>query len=151
MSFKSDAEKQRLIKLHTPKSNVILNCIKAALVGGFICMGAEGLRLLYISLGISTDDAQLLTSVSIILIGAIATALGFFDSFARHAGAGTLVPITGFSNSIVSEAIDSRSEGYVLGVGTKIFTVAGPVILYATVSSVLFGLAYYIYKVVIGA
>ena len=151
MNFKSDTEKKRLIKLHTPKSNVAVNCIKAAVVGGLICMGAEALRLLYIYLGMTADDAQLLTSVSIIFIGALATSLGFFDRFARHAGAGTLVPITGFSNSIVSEAIDSRSEGYILGVGTKIFTVAGPVILYATVSSVIYGAVYYIYKVVIGA
>ena len=90
------------------------------------------------------DDSTLLASLTIILLSGLATALGFFDRIGRHAGAGTLVPISGFSNSVVSGAIDSQSEGYISGVGIKIFSVAGPVILYATVSGVIYGLIIYI-------
>lgn len=141
----NEKEKSAIIKKCTPKSRVVKNTLSAFFVGGGICLFAELLRRLYIYLGESEENAGIFATLSIVLIGGIFTALGIFDRLARHAGAGTLVPITGFSNSVVSSAIDSASEGYILGVGSKIFTVAGPVILYATVSGVVYGLLYYIY------
>lgn len=140
----SEKEKKALIKKCTPKSRVVKNTAVAFVVGGGICLFAEILRRLYIYLGASDDEGSLLATLSIVLVGGVLTAFGLFDRFARHAGAGTLVPITGFSNSVVSSAIDSVSEGYILGVGSKIFTVAGPVILYATVSGIVYGLVYFI-------
>lgn len=140
----SEKEKKALIKKCTPKSRVVKNTAVAFVVGGGICLFAELLRRLYIYLGASDDEGSLLATLSIVLVGGVLTAFGLFDRFARHAGAGTLVPITGFSNSVVSSAIDSVSEGYILGVGSKIFTVAGPVILYATVSGIVYGLVYFI-------
>ena len=146
MRTPSTEDKKDIIKKCTPKSRWVKNSIWAFFVGGSICLFAEGLRRLYIHLGTGEDRGSILATLSIVLIGACLTASGFFDRFARHAGAGTLVPITGFSNSVVSSAIDSKSEGYILGVGSKIFTVAGPVILYATVSGVVYGLLYFILK-----
>ena len=137
-------EKLEIIKRHTPKSKTLKNCLKAGLIGGSICLIAELSRRLYLYLGVSKDDSTLLASLTIILLAGLATAFGFFDLIGRHAGAGTLVPISGFSNSVVSGAIDSQSEGYISGVGIKIFSVAGPVILYATVSGVIYGLIIYI-------
>ncbi len=137
-------EKLEIIKRHTPKSKTLKNCICAGIIGGVICLVAELSRRLYLYLGVNKDDSTLLASLTIILLSGLATALGFFDRIGRHAGAGTLVPISGFSNSVVSGAIDSQSEGYISGVGIKIFSVAGPVILYATVSGVIYGLIIYI-------
>ena len=140
----NEKDKRAIIKKCTPKSRVVKNTLTAFLVGGGICLFAELLRRLYIYLGTGEEEGSILATLSVILVGGICTAFGFFDRLARHAGAGTLVPITGFSNSIVSSAIDSVSEGYILGVGAKIFTVAGPVIFYATVSGVVYGLIYFI-------
>jgi stage V sporulation protein AC len=91
------------------------------------------------------EDASALASISLAAIAVTLTAIGVFDNIAKHAGAGTLVPITGFSNAVASPAIDAKSEGFVLGVGAKIFTVAGPVLLYGTLAGVLYGLIYYAY------
>lgn len=97
-------------------------------------------------LGIDAEHAYLLVTVTYIILASICTSLGFFDRIARFGGAGTLVPVTGFSNSITSSAIDNRSEGYITGVGAKIFNVAGPVILYSTLAGTLYGFIYYFYK-----
>ena len=105
---------------------------------------AELLKRLYVYIGAGDEEGSLYATLSIVVIGGVLTAVGIFDRFARHGGAGTLVPITGFSNSVVASAIDSASEGYILGVGKGIFTVAGPVLLYATVSGVVYGLIYFI-------
>ena len=136
--------KKEIIKRNTPKSPVVRDMLLAFLFGGGICLFSEGIRNLYLFLGAGAEAAQLFTTLTVVLIGGILTAVGGFDRLARHAGAGTLVPITGFSNSVVSSAIDASSEGYVSGVGTKIFTVAGPVILYATVAGVIYGIIYYL-------
>ncbi len=137
--------KKEIIKRNTPKSPVVRDMLLAFLFGGGICLFSEGIRNLYLFLGAGAEAAQLFTTLTVVLIGGILTAVGGFDRVARHAGAGTLVPITGFSNSVVSSAIDAASEGYISGVGTKIFTVAGPVILYATVAGVIYGVIYYLY------
>lgn len=136
--------KAQLIKKHSPKTKVLKNCTLAFLGGGALCLAAEGLLWLYTQLGADEKTALTLVSISMVLVGALATAFGFFDKVARHVGAGTLVPITGFSNAVVSQAIDSKSEGVILGVGSKIFTVAGPVILFGLSSGIIYGLIYYI-------
>ena len=136
--------KKEIIKRNTPKSPVVRDMLLAFLFGGGICLFSEGIRNLYLFLGAEAEAAQLFTTLTVVLIGGILTAVGGFDRVARHAGAGTLVPITGFSNSVVSSAIDAASEGYISGVGTKIFTDAGPVILYATVAGVIYGVIYYL-------
>ena len=130
---------------HAPKSPTVKNCIRAFLCGGAICAFAQGLNQLYTDVfSLSKDDAGLLASVTLIFIAVLLTALGVFDKIAKFAGAGTLVPITGFANSVVSPAMDSHSEGLILGVGAKIFTVAGPVLLYGTLAGTVYGVIYWI-------
>ena len=131
---------------HAPKSPLLRDCIRAFFIGGLICALAQGLCEIYRTvLGLLKNEAATLTSVTLVFIAVLLTAFGIFDRIARFAGAGTLVPITGFANSVASPAIDSRSEGLVLGVGAKIFTVAGPVLLYGTLSGALYGVIYYIW------
>lgn len=146
MDVYSLEEKKQMIKDHTPKTKVVKNCAFAFLVGGAISLGAELLRRLFLSLDVSRDDSVTLVGVCLILLASVLTSLGIFDSIARFSGAGTLVPITGFSNSVTSQAIDSKSEGLILGVGSKIFTVAGPVILYGITSGAVYGVVYFISK-----
>jgi len=132
------------------KSPLGLDCLKAFLIGGMICTFAEALFNIYLFIGINEDSVKILVPSTLILITAVLTGLGIFDKIAKHAGAGTLVPITGFANAVVSPAIDTKAEGYILGVGAKIFTIAGPVILYGTVASVVYGVIYWIYIMVTG-
>ena len=141
--------KKEIIKRFTPKTKVLKNVFFAFIFGGIISLGAELLRDLYITLGMGERDALSLVGVTLILLTSLLTALGLFDRVARLAGAGTLVPITGFSNAVTSEALDAKNEGFVLGVGAKIFTVAGPVILFGTASGVLYGILYFIYLYII--
>ena len=105
---------------------------------------------LYSYIGFDKKTTGILVTVSLIFVAALLTALGIFDKIARYAGAGTLVPVTGFSNAVVSQAMDAKSEGCVLGVGAKIYTVAGPVILFGLLSGVVYGIIYYIYGLVEG-
>ena len=109
-----------------------------------ICAVAQGLNELWKSIGLVKEDAGLLTSVILVAVAALLTAIGVFDKIAKASGAGTLVPITGFANSVVSAAIDAKSEGFVLGLGSGIFTVAGPVLLYGTAAGTLYGVIYWI-------
>ena len=133
-----------------PKSPCIKNCTKAFLIGGLICALGQGVLLIYKELcGLDEETAGTLTSVTLIFLAILLTALGIFDKIAKHAGAGTLVPITGFANAVASPAIDSHSEGLVLGVGAKIFTVAGPVLLYGTLAGAVYGVIYYLYTLII--
>ena len=135
---------KKYVKAHAPRSPVVKDCVKAFLVGGSICAAAEGLNHLYAAwLSLSREDAGLLTSVTLVFLTALFTGIGWFDRLAKNAGAGTLVPITGFANAVASPAIDSRAEGLVLGVGAKIFTVAGPVLLYGTLAGAIYGVIYY--------
>ncbi len=143
---------KRYAAAHAPKSPLFADCLRAFLTGGLICALAEGLTELYSNwCGLLKDEATSLTSVTLVFLAVLLTALGIFDKIAKFAGAGTLVPITGFANSVASPAIDSRAEGLILGVGAKIFTVAGPVLLYGTLSGTLFGIIYYIWGLVVGA
>lgn len=135
---------KKYAKGHAPKSPVVKNCVKAFLFGGGICAFAQLLTDLYGVWGLNDEDSGLLASVTLVFLAALLTGIGVFDRVAKHAGAGTLVPITGFANSVVSPAIDTKAEGLVLGVGAKIFTVAGPVLLYATLSGTLYGVIYWV-------
>lgn len=136
---------KRFADAHAPRSPIGKNCINAFCIGGLICAIGQGLNDIYrLTLGFSEDDAGLLASVTLVFASALLTALGVFDEIAKVAGAGTLVPITGFANAVVSPAIDSKSEGFILGVGAKIFTVAGPVLLYGILSGVIYGIIYYV-------
>ena len=135
----------RFADAHAPRSPIGKDCLWAFLVGGSICTLGQVLHDVFQKiLSLSEETAGTLTSISLILIAVILTALGVFDNIAKHAGAGTLVPITGFANAVVSPAIDSHAEGLVLGVGAKIFTVAGPVLLYGTFAGFLYGIIYWI-------
>ena len=126
------------------KSPLALDCIKAFLVGGSICLGGQLLKNLYSSIGLSEETVKALVPSSIILVTALLTALGWFDQLAKFGGAGTLVPISGFANAVVAPAIDNKAEGWVLGLGAKIFIIAGPVILYGTLASVFYGVIYWV-------
>ena len=146
MDYTTKEGKKSLIKRFTPKTKIWRNLPLSFIFGGAICIFAEMLRRLYMTLGINEKISLTLVSVSMVVIASLLTAIGLFDKIAKYAGAGTLVPITGFANSITSEALDARSEGFVLGVGAKIFTVAGPVILYGISSGVLYGIIYVLWN-----
>ena len=125
------------------KSNTPMDTIRAFVCGGAICTLAQGIRNVF-EMWMEKEAAATLTSVTMIFLAALLTGLGVFDKIAKFAGAGTLVPITGFSNAVTAAAIDARDEGFVLGVGAKIFTVAGPVILYGVAAGVVYGVVYWI-------
>ena len=138
-----------LANSHAPKSPCVKNCLCAFVFGGLICTLGELLYNIYTTyLTLPEKEASTWASVTLVFLAALLTGLGVFDNIAKIAGAGTLVPITGFANAVVSPAIDTKAEGYILGVGAKIFTVAGPVLLYGTLAGVLYGIIYYIYGMV---
>ncbi len=126
------------------KSPWLKNIIWAFFVGGLICVLGQVILNTAENMGIPKEDAGCVASISLIFLSGLFTGLGLFDKLAKRAGAGTLVPITGFANAVASPAIDSRAEGFVLGVGAKIFTVAGPVLLYGTAAGALYGTIYWI-------
>ncbi len=138
------ASYQALVKRRASRSPVVKNALRAFVTGGGICLLGEGFCDLYQFLGLDKKTAYTLVTVTLIFLAALLTGLGCFDKIARFAGAGTLVPVTGFANAVVSPAIDTKSEGLILGVGAKIFTIAGPVLLYGTLSGVIYGVIYYI-------
>ena len=136
---------QKYAQARAPRSPVAKDCVKAFCIGGGICAFAQLLRWLYSDVcGMEQENSATLVSVTLVALAVLLTGLGVFDNIAKHAGAGTLVPITGFANAVVSPAMDAKSEGLVLGVGAKIFTVAGPVLLYGIVSGAVWGVIYYV-------
>ena len=139
----SKKEYQKIVTDKSKKSKVFVNCIKAFLIGGAICTVGQVLITVYQFAGLGEEDARTLTSVSLIFLGVLVTAFGLYDDLAKHAGAGSLVPITGFANAVSSPAIEFKTEGFVLGVGAKMFVIAGPVIVYGVFSSVIFGVVYW--------
>lgn len=143
-------DKKELIKRHSPGTKIVKNSILSFLVGGLICVVGQLLSYLYSYLGCDERVSGILVTVTLIFIAALLTALGIFDKIARHAGAGTLVPVTGFSNAVVSQAMDAKSEGYVMGVGAKIYTVAGPVILYGLLCGFIYGVIYFVIRLLGG-
>lgn len=132
-----------MTKSASPSSKVLKNCISAFLIGGFICFLGQ-ISTDVFAMFVNIKIAKTLTTITLIFIAALLTALRIFDKIANVAGAGTIVPITGFSNAIVSSAIEYKTEGFVLGVGAKMFSIAGPVIVYGTVASVIYGVVYWV-------
>jgi stage V sporulation protein AC len=124
----------------TPRSPILRNCVIAFLVGGLICAIGQVITGWVVKLGLGLDDARLIGSSVLIAASAILTAFDVYDNIAKHAGAGTLVPITGFANSIVAPAIEYKSEGLVLGLAAKMFSIAGPVLVYGITASVIYGI-----------
>lgn len=145
MSISKD-EYSKMTDKASPNSPIVLNCVKAFLFGGLICTFGQLLNTIFESAGLGEKEVKIATPCVIIIITAILTGIGVFDKIARHAGAGTIVPITGFANSVVSPALEFKHEGAVLGTAAQMFSIAGPVIVYGVGSSVLYGLIIYIFK-----
>ena len=145
-------EKQynKLVKDTSPPSPIVRDCLNAFWTGGLICTLGQLFVNVYGSLGLEKQDASTAGSMTLIFLAALVTGLGFFDDIAKFAGAGTLVPITGFANSIAAPAVEFKTEGFILGVGAKMFTIAGPVIVYGVSASVIYGLIYWLMRMIAG-
>ena len=140
----SNSEYGELAKKRSPASAMYKTLPLAFVIGGFICTIGEALLNLYTTLGLSEDDAGAMTSMSLIFLSILLTGLKVYDRIAQQGGAGTLVPITGFANAMSSPAVDFKSEGLILGLGAKMFVIAGPVIVYGISASIIYGIIYYI-------
>jgi stage V sporulation protein AC len=140
----TEKEYGRLVKSMAPKSPIVKDCLFAFLIGGLICTLGQAILNGYSALGLSKEDAGTATSCTLVALSALLTGLSFYDNIAKYAGAGTLVPITGFANSVAAPAVEFKTEGFILGVGAKMFTIAGPVIVYGVSASVVYGLIYWI-------
>lgn len=143
----SNKEYGRLTKKLSPPSAKVKDFLWAYIVGGLICVIGQLLMELYGYFGATEKQIKMLVPVTLIFIAALLTGLGLFPKIAKRAGAGTLVPITGFANAVVSPAIEFKNEGFVLGVGANMFKIAGPVIVYGTVASVVYGVVFWIIQV----
>ena len=139
-------EKQyaQLVQELAPKSPMWKDCLKAFVIGGAICALGQGIMNAYLWLGLDKENAGTAMSMTLVVLSALLTGLSLYDNIAKHAGAGTLVPITGFANSIAAPAVEFQTEGFILGVGAKMFTIAGPVIVYGVSASVVYGLIYWL-------
>lgn len=139
-------EYDQMVKKASPNTKSYKTIPYAFLIGGLICVIGQLLLELFLYLDLSKSIATTFVSISLIFLSALLTGLNVYDNIARYGGAGTLVPITGFANAVVSPALEFKSEGYVLGLGAKMFVIAGPVIVYGTLASVLYGIIVYIFK-----
>lgn len=137
-------EYAEMVKKASPDSKSYADIPKAFLIGGAICCVGQAFMNMYLKLGFSEKTASAFTTMTLVLISAILTGTGLYQKLARHGGAGTLVPVTGFANAVVAPALEFKSEGLILGLGAKIFIIAGPVILYGTGASVIYGIIYYV-------
>lgn len=139
-------EKQyaRLVREISPASPMKKNCFNAFWIGGTICLIGQLIQNGYLWLGLEKEQASTATSITLVAISALLTGLSVYDDIAKHAGAGTLVPITGFANAIAAPAVEFKTEGMILGTAAKMFTIAGPVIVYGISASVIYGLLYWI-------
>lgn len=133
-----------LVKKRSKDSRIAIDCAKAFVIGGAICTIGQGILELFLYLDLEEDTAKTLTSVSLIFIGVLLTALHQYERLAKHGGAGTLVPITGFANAMSSPAIEFKAEGLITGLAAKMFVIAGPVLVYGTSAAVLYGIIYYV-------
>ena len=136
----SNKEYQKFVQQRSPKSPIVKDTLLAFLIGGGICVVGQGVMNLASSLGAGEKDAGTITTIALIFLSALLTGLNLYNKLARYGGAGTLVPITGFANAVVSPAVDFKSEGLVTGMAVKMFTIAGPVIVYGTLAGVLYGI-----------
>lgn len=139
-------EYKKLAKSATPKPTLVKNIILAFLVGGAICAFGQVIINSFVQMGLQKEDASTAATALLILLGALLTGLGVYDEIGKYAGAGSIVPVTGFANSIVSPALEFKREGYVMGVGAKLFTVAGPVLVYGIAASIAIGIITYFAK-----
>ncbi|MCL2351941.1 MAG: stage V sporulation protein AC [Firmicutes bacterium] len=137
---------QKMVERASPGSRTFANSLKAFVVGGLICDVGQLIRNLLLKGGVSEDHTAIYTAVILVFLGVLLTGLGVYDKIGKFAGAGSVVPITGFANSVAAPAIEYKKEGYVLGVGAKMFLVAGPVIVYGTLAATVVGLIYYLVK-----
>ena len=142
------AEYQKLAGQKSPPSPILRDMILAFLVGGIICTIGQGILNLYLYAGLSRKDAATALSITLIFIGALLTGLKIYDNIAKYAGAGTIVPITGFANSIVAPAMEFKSEGYVLGMAGKMFAIAGPVLVFGISTSIFYGIILILFRLV---
>lgn len=140
----TEKEYGKMIQDMSPKSPIGKDCINAFWIGGLICCIGQLIMNGYAALGLDKDGAGTATSMTLVAIAALLTGLSVYDDIAKRAGAGTLVPITGFANSIAAPAVEFKTEGFILGVGAKIFQIAGPVIVYGVSASVVYGLIYWV-------
>lgn len=140
----TEKEYEKLVQSMAPKSPMWKDCFHAFWIGGLICTLGQLFMNGYLALEMEKIDASCATSMTLVAIAALLTGFSIYDDIAKHAGAGTLVPITGFSNAVSAPAIEFKTEGFILGVGAKMFTIAGPVIVYGVTASVVYGLIYWI-------
>ena len=140
-----EARYAEMVRELSPPSPLVRDMVKAFLVGGTICVLGQLILDGYQALGLDQEAAGTAEAITMVFLGALLTGLGVYDKLARHAGAGTLVPITGFANAVASPAMEFRREGLVSGMAAKMFTIAGPVLVFGVGSSVVYGLIYYLY------
>lgn len=142
----SKKEYEAMAKTKSPNSHLFKNMVWAFCVGGIICTVGQALLNMYKYFGLDEEDASASVSITLIFVGALLTGLKVYDNIAKHAGAGSLVPITGFANSIVAPALEFKSEGFILGMSAKMFTIAGPVLVFGISSSIVYGLILWIFR-----
>jgi len=140
----------KLVKEYIPKDNVVWSVIKAFIIGGLICVFAQIFYTILLARAIESKDAYSYTTMFMIFIGATLTGIGIYDKLGQYAGAGSIVPVTGFANSIVASAIEFKKEGLILGTSAKMFTIAGPILVYGIDTSILVGLLYYFFSPGVG-
>jgi len=140
----TEREYGKLVKKMMPKSPIVKDCVWAFVIGGLICTIGQLFMNGYTAIGLDKTNAGTAASMSLVVLSALLTGLSLYDNIAKHAGAGTLVPITGFANAIAAPAVEFKTEGFIQGVGAKMFTIAGPVIVYGVSASVVYGLIYWI-------
>ena len=141
----TEKEYEKLIQKAAPKSPIGKDCLNAFWIGGLICMLGQILTNSYGAFGLDKDAASTATSITLVVLSALLTGLSLYDNLAKYGGAGTLVPITGFANAIAAPAVEFKTEGFILGVGAKLFTIAGPVIVYGLSASVVYGFIYWLW------
>lgn len=141
----TEKEYEKLVQKAAPKSPLGKDCLNAFWIGGLICTLGQLLTNGYGALGMDKDAAATAASISLVVLSALLTGLSLYDDLAKYGGAGTLVPITGFANAIAAPAVEFKTEGFILGVGAKLFTIAGPVIVYGLSASVLYGFIYWLW------
>lgn len=141
----NDKQYAKLVKQKSPKSPIVKDCLFAFVSGGLICTLGQLLLNWYTGLGLPQQDAAAWVSITLVGLSALLTGLSVYDDIAKYAGAGTLVPITGFSNAVAASAVEFQTEGFILGVGAKMFTIAGPVIVYGLSASAVYGLIYWLF------
>ena len=146
----TEREYGKLVKELNPSSPMGRDCLMAFVIGGLICTVGQIFLELYGKLGLDKENAGTAASMTLVALSALLTGLSLYDNIAKYAGAGTLVPITGFANAITAPAVEFKTEGFILGIGAKMFTIAGPVIVYGVSASVVYGFIYWIIQMVTG-